>query len=61
MRLKRIIIYPKGIQRITSKSERNGWQLIQKIISHLSEEKYHIITVEEFANYTGLPMTQVDE
>ena len=54
MRLKRIIIYPKDIQRITGKSERYGRLILQKIRQELKKEKHQMITVEEFANYSGL-------
>ena len=38
MRLKRIIIYPKDIQRITGKSERYGRKLIQDMKEKLNKE-----------------------
>ena len=61
MRLKRIIIYPKDVQRITGKSERYGRQLIRNIKSHLNKEDHQYITIDEFADYTGLNPLEVEE
>ena len=61
MRLKRIIIYPKDVQRITGKSERYGRQLIRNIKSHLNKKDHQYITIDEFADYTGLNPLEVEE
>ena len=55
----RIIIYPKDIQLITGKSERYGRYLMEKIRIHLGKEKHHLVTVQEFCNYTGIQYEQV--
>jgi len=54
MRLKRICIYPKDVQRITGKSERSGRRLLQKIREVKGKSENQFITVEEFAHFTGI-------
>ena len=54
MRVKRIIIYPKDIQRITGKSERYGRQLIRKIKEDLAKGDHQFVTINEFSEYTGI-------
>ena len=52
MRLKRIIIYPKDVQRITGKSERHGRVLIDRIKQQLRKEEHQVVTVQEFADWS---------
>jgi hypothetical protein len=59
MKTERIIIYPKDIQRITGKSERYGRLLIHRIRDHLKKQEHHFVTVEEFCDFTGLKIEQV--
>ncbi|WMN06903.1 hypothetical protein QYS48_34185 [Marivirga arenosa] len=54
MLLKRTVIYPKDIQRITGKSERTGRRILEKIRERKGKEKHQMITVSEFADYTGI-------
>jgi hypothetical protein len=55
----RIVIYPKDIQLLTGKSERQGRYLMNKIRAHYKKEPHQLITVQEFCNYTGIPYEQV--
>ncbi|ADR21226.1 hypothetical protein MATR_11450 [Marivirga tractuosa] len=61
MILKRTVIYPKDIQRITGKSERTGRRLLEKIRERRGKEKHQMITVSEFADYTGIDAETVQE
>jgi hypothetical protein len=61
MKVNRIIIYPKDIQRITGKSERYGRLLIKRIKDHFKKEEHQFVSVEEFCAYTGLKDEQVSE
>ncbi|TAJ04868.1 hypothetical protein DMA11_23740 [Marinilabiliaceae bacterium JC017] len=54
MKLNRICIYPKDVQRITGKSEKSGRRLLKKIREQLGKEDHQFITTEEFAEYTGI-------
>ena len=54
MRIIRACIYPKDIQRITGRSERYGRKLLNDIKAHFGKESYQFITVEEFAEYSGI-------
>ena len=55
----RICIYPKDIVRITGKSERYGRKLIERIKKEYSKKEYQLISVEEFCQFTGLKIEQV--
>jgi hypothetical protein len=61
MRVDRIIIYPKDVQRITGKSERYGRMLLKRIKDHLQKDDHQFVSVEEFCAYTGLRNEQVTE
>jgi hypothetical protein len=53
--MERICIYPKDIQIITGKSEREARNSIITIKSKLNKEKHQAITIQEFCNYIGIP------
>lgn len=61
MRLKRIIIYPKDIQRITGKSERYSRYLMKKIKNDLQKEDHHLVTVQEFCEFTGVEVEEIEQ
>ena len=61
MKIARIIIYPKDIQRITGKSERYGRLLIKKIKDHFQKDDHQFVSIEEFCDYTGLKEEQVGQ
>ena len=61
MKLKRVIIYPKDIQRITGKSERYGRYLIKKIKDDLQKEDHQFITTNEFSEFTGIDLELVNQ
>ncbi len=54
MRLKRIVIYPKDIQRITGKSERYGRLMIQRIKQDLKKDDHQLVTIEEYSEFSGI-------
>jgi hypothetical protein len=55
----RLCVYPKDVQRITGKSERYGRMLLLKIRERFNKEEHQFVTVQEFCNYTGLNVDQV--
>ncbi|ODS88847.1 hypothetical protein [Chryseobacterium lacus] len=57
--LTRLCIYPKDIQIITGKSERYSRDLIQKIKKHFNKEEHQLVTFQEFCEYMGIPLTEV--
>jgi hypothetical protein len=61
MILKRTVIYPKDIQRITGKSERTGRRILERIREQKGKEKHQLITVSEFSVYTGIDAETVQE
>lgn len=60
MKTSRIIIYPKDIQRITGKSERYGRTLIKRIKQSRSKTADQFISLNEFAEFTGLSVDEVE-
>lgn len=61
MKLKRVIIYPKDIQRITGKSERYGRYLLKKIKDDLRKEDHQFVTINEFSAFTGIDQELVNQ
>lgn len=61
MKVNRVIIYPKDIQRITGKSDRYGRLLIKKIKEHFRKDDHQFVTIDEFCDYTGLKLELVEE
>nr|WP_082935955.1 hypothetical protein [Tamlana sp. s12] len=61
MKIIRACIYPKDIQRITGRSERYGRKLLNDIKIYLGKDQHQFITVEEFADYTGITKEIVKE
>ena len=59
--MERVCIYPKDVQIVTGKSERWGREVIKKIKSHYSKESHQLVSIEEFCQYTGLPVQSVME
>lgn len=61
MNQKRACIYPKDIQRITGRSERYGRKLLQEIKDFFGKESYQFITINEFAEYSGIQIDIVKQ
>lgn len=59
--LKRVCIYPKDVMRITGKSERYSRRLLSRIRNHFSKTEHQFITVGEFAAYTGIDQTIIED
>jgi Fic family protein len=59
MKTNRIIIYPKDVQRITGKSARYGRTLLNKIRESNEKTKRQFISINEFAQFTGLSVDEV--
>jgi hypothetical protein len=52
-------MYPKDVMRITGKSERYGRNLLNKIKESKSKARRHFVSVNEFAEYTGLSVEEI--
>ena len=61
MKVERACIYPKDIQRITGRSERYGRKLLNDIKNHFDKAPHQFITIEEFAEYTGIDERIIEE
>jgi hypothetical protein len=58
--MKRVVIYPKDIMIITGKSERYSRYLLQRIKTHLKKEPHQLVSINEFCQYMGLKMDDVE-
>ncbi len=58
--IKRICIYPKDIERITGKSYRQSTRMLQAIRKSLNKLDNELVTIEEFCQYAGLKIEQVE-
>ncbi|MBK3519931.1 hypothetical protein [Carboxylicivirga marina] len=54
MRLSRLCVYPKDVQRITGKSEKSSRRLLHSIKETLGKKEHQFITLDEFAQHTGI-------
>ena len=50
----RVVIYPKDIQLLTGKSYRHALCLNQEIRAYFQKKKHQLLSVYEFADYTGI-------
>ena len=55
----RVCIYPKDVQRIIGKEYNQSRLYLLKIKKHLNKEPHHLISIEEFCEYTGLKLEHV--
>lgn len=58
--VKRICIYPKDIERITGKSYRQSTRILNAIKKSYDKLDNEFVTIEEFCQYTGLKIEQVE-
>jgi hypothetical protein len=58
--MKRIVIYPKDVQRLKGKSERYGRILLCKIKKSKSKTKDQFVSLNEFAEFTGLTIAEIE-
>lgn len=61
MKSNRVCIYPKDVQRITGRSERYGRLLLHQIRKHFDKQPHQFITVDEFAEFTGIDLDIVKD
>lgn len=55
----RICIYTKDVVRITGKGERASRKLLERIKKNLAKTDNQFVTVEDFCEFTGLKVEQV--
>ena len=60
MQIKRICIYPKDIERITGNSYRQITRMLQSIRKSLNKLENELVTIEEFCQYSGLKIEQIE-
>lgn len=57
--MKRVCVYPKDVQWITGKSERQSRNIVLKIKKHYKKEKHQPISIEEFCEYMALDINTI--
>jgi hypothetical protein len=60
-RASRSVIYAQDIMKITGKSRRYGYRLISKIKAYLNKPDHQMVTLEEYAEFHGIPVDKVME
>ena len=58
-KLTRVVVYPKDVSIITGKSERYGRKRLKTIKETNEKENHQFVSLEEFSDYTGLPVELV--
>jgi stage III sporulation protein SpoIIIAA len=56
---KRLCIFPKDIQLITGRSARYGRNMINEIKIKLNKQPHQYVTIQEFAEYSGLTSDEI--
>jgi len=59
--MNRLCIYPKDIERITGKSERQCRYIIASIKNLHGKQKHQPVTLEEFCSYMGLKPDSIEK
>ncbi len=59
-KIKRICIYPKDIELITGKSYRQSTRILQAVRKSLNKLQNELVTIDEFCQYSGLKIEQVE-
>ncbi|MDX2190775.1 MAG: hypothetical protein SFY32_13010 [Bacteroidota bacterium] len=57
--LKRLIVYPKDIQRMTGKQERASRKYLQTIKAKLGKAPTDLLSIDEFCQATGFKIETV--
>lgn len=57
----RVVVYPKDVQRLTGKSEKYSRMLLKRIKKCKAKQEHQFISIEDFAEYTGLDLNLVKQ
>ncbi|WP_373521224.1 hypothetical protein [Aquiflexum sp.] len=60
-KVSRSVIYAQDIMRITGRSRRYGYRLIARIKEYLNKSEHQMITLDEYADFHGIPVSKVME
>jgi hypothetical protein len=55
----KVCMYPKDVQRVMGKTYTQARLYLKKIREHLNKEDHQLISIQEFCNYSGLPIEEV--
>jgi hypothetical protein len=59
MKRKRLAIYPKDVSIILGKSQKQAERILRDIKFALNKDLQQYVTMQEFADYTGIPLEDV--
>jgi ribosomal silencing factor RsfS len=59
--MKRVCIYPKDVSILTGKSLRHAQKLLQTIKDAMKKRRDQYVTIDEFAEYTGIDIELVQK
>lgn len=59
--MRRVVIYPSDIQILLGISDRSARRYIKKIKDRLGKESEQFITTQEFAEYSGIPLENIEQ
>jgi hypothetical protein len=55
----RVCIYPKDVQRVLGKTYKQARLYLVKVKRHLKKESHQFVSIQEFCDYSGLPVEHV--
>lgn len=58
--MKRICIYPADISMLTGRSDSYSRRLLRNIRKDLNKKPRQLISLQEFCDYTGLSIQEID-
>jgi hypothetical protein len=56
-----VVIYPKDVMAVTGLCEKTSRNLLRQIKAKFAKEKHHFITINEFCQFTGIPLETVEK
>lgn len=60
MKLNRVVIYPKDIERMTGKGDRYSRKVMCMLKKKLGKRMHQFVTVYEYAEYSGIPVEVIE-
>ena len=61
MGILKVIIDATDVQHIMGVSERTAQRYLRSIRQHFGKETSHCVTVDEFSEYSGIPVEKIHE
>ena len=52
--LKRVVLYPKDVERLTGRKDKTARKLLNEIKLSLGKQRKDFVSVREFSQFTGI-------